>query len=450
MKTFEGNIIGCLLIDEEDFAISKVSDKLTAEMFETEIAAKIFLEYQRAYDNHEKIDSIIVRQHLIDDGYDKVIVDAEINQALSGKATSAFVEKYAGELVKRYKAIQLHGIIEKVKCKPSEIENELASLISSVEALINNESVNNQTLPEIVQKYKGLYFVEHPPRMNLGFKKLDEVIGGFEKGDLIVIGARPAVGKSAFVTQFVCRLGKEGKKIGFYNLEMSDRQMYERFVVNESGLSLSYLKNSETYTVEEKKRFDAANEVLMKQSNIRIIDDGGKTVEQIRSESRHMGYDLIVVDYLQLLSPAKTYKGNRQAEVGEISRALKNLAKELNIPIIALSQLNRLSETAANKEPTMSELREAGNIEQDASVIILLWNLDAEDYNRKGCKVEKNRQGKLGRVVLNFNGDLMRFEETDEDFKDIKKHKKSPFKESKDKPVEDGNDFVPTEETPFD
>ena len=132
---------------------------------------------------------------------------------------------------------------------------------------------------------------------------------------------------------------------------------------------------------------------------------------------------VIIIDYLQLLKAESTYRGNRAAEVGEISRAIKNLAMELNIPIIALSQLNRVSEMKETKEPTMAELREAGNIEQDASVIMLMWNLDSDDRTKKGCKIEKNRQGNTGKVVMRFNGDLMKFEETNETVKEASEWK---------------------------
>ena len=137
-------------------------------------------------------------------------------------------------------------------------------------------------------------------------------------------------------------------------------------------------------------------------------------MSEIRNESRHMGYDIIVIDYLQLLKSDRTYRGNRYAEVGAISKAIKALAMELNIPIIALSQLNRVSEARENKEPTMAELREAGDIEQDASVILLMWNTAKNDSSRKGIKVEKQRQGRTGKLVFRFRGDLMKFEETDE------------------------------------
>ena len=158
-----------------------------------------------------------------------------------------------------------------------------------------------------------------------------------------------------------------------------------------------------------------------------------QAVSEIRSESRHMGYDIIIIDYLQLLKSDKEYRGNRYAEVGAISKAIKALAMELNIPIIALSQLNRVSEARDTKEPTMAELREAGDIEQDASVIMLLWNISNDDKSKKGCKVEKQRQGQTGSVVLHFNGDLMRFEESKESVKEAQEWSKSvdddcPFK----------------------
>ena len=248
--------------------------------------------------------------------------------------------------------------------------------------------------------------------MYIGFPKLDDLLGGLEGGDMIVIGARPGVGKSAFVTQITTALARSGKRVGFYNLEMQEKQVYERFVVAESGIGLTRLRRAVRFLGDEEERFRRANEVLEKEDRI-IITTGSKAMSEIRNESRHMGYDVIIIDYLQLLRADKTYRGNRYAEVGAISRAIKALAMELNIPIIALSQLNRVSENREGKEPTMAELREAGDIEQDASVILLMWNM-SKDSSRKGIKIEKQRQGRTGKIVLRFNGDLMRFEETDE------------------------------------
>lgn len=141
------------------------------------------------------------------------------------------------------------------------------------------------------------------------------------------------------------------------------------------------------------------------------------TVSQIRNECRHLDLDCIVIDYIQLLRSDIHYQ-SRANEVGAISKAIKALAMELNIPIIALSQLNRVSEMRQDKVPTMGELREAGDIEQDASIILLMWNI-VDD--KKGLKVEKNRQGILSTEVLRFDGDNMQFIETDESIKEAAK-----------------------------
>ena len=137
---------------------------------------------------------------------------------------------------------------------------------------------------------------------------------------------------------------------------------------------------------------------------------------------------MIVIDYLQLLRSDKWYS-NRAAEVGDISKSVKALAMELNIPIIVLSQLNRVSEMRENKEPTMAEMRESGDIEQDASNILLLWNTDADDNTRKAIKIEKQRQGENGKIGLYFNGSQMRFEEVEYQKPDgfMKPEEKTPF-----------------------
>ena len=158
-----------------------------------------------------------------------------------------------------------------------------------------------------------------------------------------------------------------------------------------------------------------------------LISSGAKSVSEIRNECRHQELDCIIIDYLQLVKADIRYQ-SRASEVGAISKAIKALAMELNIPIIALSQLNRVSEIRETKEPTMGELREAGDIEQDASIIILLWNLDTEDICRKGLKVDKNRQGELGKIVYRFDGGEMKFIETDEEAKSSGGFKRAPAK----------------------
>lgn len=407
MYDAEQNVIGSLLIDKD--SIGKIYGKISSEMFTSELLGRIFLEFQRGFDNHYDVNPVTLRQAISGDTFPEGIVAQEIKECISTVVSSANIQSYADAVLKNHKAKMLDRILSEVKPSPGKVYEQIGTLITQLEKLADGRENNSATLPEMVSKYKDNYFVENEkPLTDTGIAGLDEIIGGFEGGDMVVIGARPAVGKSAFATQVALNLAAQGKRIGFYNLEMTDKQVYERFVVNQSGLSLMRLRRATSYLGDEKEKFDRANEMLSKRENI-VVTTGSKSVKEIRAESLHMGYDIIIIDYMQLLNPDTTYKGNRYAEVGAISRGIKSLAMELKIPIIALSQLNRVSEAKETKEPTMAELREAGNIEQDASVIILLWNKDKDDKALKGCKVEKNRQGKTGKMEMRFDGESMRF-----------------------------------------
>lgn len=404
----EQNVIGSLLLDPE--SIGKIQG-LEPDMFASELYGRMYLEFLRGYENGYQVNAVVMTAKIPE--YPADMVQREIRTCLEKTLTSVEVESYADIVIREYRAAQLDRILQSVKPDPENVDEQTGELINDLEALLDGRESKAKTLSEITRENKDRYFKDDTAqRLYIGFPKLDDLLGGLEGGDMIVIGARPGVGKSAFVTQITTALARSGKRVGFYNLEMQEKQVYERFVVAESGIGLTRLRRAVRFLGDEEERFRRANEVLEKEDRI-IITTGSKAMSEIRNESRHMGYDVIIIDYLQLLRADKTYRGNRYAEVGAISRAIKALAMELNIPIIALSQLNRVSENREGKEPTMAELREAGDIEQDASVILLMWNM-SKDSSRKGIKVEKQRQGRTGKIVLRFNGDLMRFEETDE------------------------------------
>lgn len=404
----EQNVIGSLLLNPE--SIGKIQG-LEPDMFASELYGRMYLEFLRGYENGYQVNAVVLSAKITDFPAD--MVQKEIRTCLEKTLTSVEVGSYAGIVTREYRAAQLDRILQSVKPDPENVDEQTGELINDLEALLDGRESQAKTLAEITRENKDRYFKDDAAqRMYIGFPKLDDLLGGLEGGDMIVIGARPGVGKSAFVTQITTALARSGKRVGFYNLEMQEKQVYERFVVAESGIGLTRLRRAVRFLGDEEERFRRANEVLEKEDRI-IITTGSKAMSEIRNESRHMGYDVIIIDYLQLLRADKTYRGNRYAEVGAISRAIKSLAMELNIPIIALSQLNRVSENREGKEPTMAELREAGDIEQDASVILLMWNM-SKDSSRKGIKIEKQRQGRTGKIVLRFNGDLMRFEETDE------------------------------------
>ena len=414
----EENIIGSLLLDKN--CMDEIYNVLSADMFTSELLGRIYLEFQKGYDNRYNVNPAVIVQKLSGDHFPEYLIVDEIKNCAINTTTSATVKTYADVIVNEYKARRLDNILGAIKVSPNDVNGQIGRIIASLEALQDGKSSASKTLPEIVRENKDKYFKDNESSKNyIGFPKLDDLLGGLEGGDVVVIGARPGVGKSALVTQIASYFAECGKKVGFYNLEMKEKQVYERFVVSQSGIGLTRLRRAKKFLGDEKERFDKANEVLEKRDNI-VITTGSKSVSEIRSESRHMGYDMIIIDYLQLLKPEREYRGNRYAEVGAISKATKALAMELNIPVIELSQLNRVSEARDTKEPTMAELREAGDIEQDASVIMLLWNLSNEDKSKKGCKVEKQRQGQTGTVVLKFNGDLMKFEESDESAKEAR------------------------------
>lgn len=418
----EKNVVGSLLMDND--CISEIYGILEPQMFTSELLGKVYHEYQRAYCRGYELTLPMIEQNLRSDEFPSELIMSELTQCLTDTMTSTTAKQNAIVVENDYKARRLNEIINSVKVSPSNLKVQIGAILKELEVLQSGRESNSKKLSEIVAENKDSYFREKEVKpLRVGFDKLDDLLGGLEGGDMIVIGARPAVGKSAFVTQITSNLAKQGKRIGFYNLEMQNKQVYERFVVNESGIGLTRLRRAVRFLGDEKEKFDKANERLSKADNIVITSAGAKSVGDIKAESKHMDYDIIIIDYLQLLKADNTYRGNRTAEVGEISRAIKNLAMEFNIPIIALSQLNRVSTLKDDKEPTMSELREAGNIEQDASVIMLMWNIDEDDKTKKGCKIEKNRQGECGKIVMRFNGDTMKFEETDESVKDAKKWK---------------------------
>lgn len=408
----EQDVIGSLLMDKN--CMNQIYDELAPEMFTSELLGQIYVEFQRGYDNGYDVNPAVLLQKLEDENYPNYIILDEIKACLVATATSANVKSYAQVVRNDFKARRLDNILGAIKVSPNKIGEQIGVLINDLEALQECKAATSKSLSDIACENKEKYFRDNEAaKTYLGFPQLDDLLGGLEGGDVIIIGARPAVGKSAFVTQITYNLASKGKRVGFYNLEMQEKQVYERFVSSQSGIGLTRLRRAVQFLGDEKERFDCANKELEKQDNI-VITTGSKAVSEIRSESRHMGYDVIIIDYLQLLKADKQYRGNRYAEVGAISKAIKALAMELNIPIIALSQLNRVSEMKDTREPTMAELREAGDIEQDASVILLMWNLSQENRSKKGCKIEKQRQGQTGRVALNFNGDLMRFEEVEE------------------------------------
>lgn len=410
-RVSEKGVIGCLLIEAD--SINEVATILRPDMFVDELYRIIYKEYLKAYENRYKIDEVKLRQILRDTNYPASIIEEELLSCAEDCISSTFIKSYADGIINEYKVDKADQILQRIDISPNNYKEKIGELINELQAVVDDKDFNLKSVSELAKQFKSLYFCDKKDiGVKTGFRQLDEVVGELEGGDVIVLGARPSVGKSAFVTQVSSNVIKQGKRVGFYNLEMKEKQLYERFVTNMSGIELKRLKRALGFQNDEKERFDKANEQLESKYSNLFINTGSKTMSEIRAECKHMEYDLIIIDYLQLLKPETNYRGNREAEVASISGAIKSLSMELNIPIIALSQLRRAYGNAEFKKPTMSELRESGSIEQDASVILLMWNLDEEDRSQKGMSIEKDRQGEVGEINLTFDGSHMKFIES--------------------------------------
>lgn len=409
----EQGIIGCLLIENCIDRIPYIKEG----MFTDDLYRAIFIEYKYAYENNNEIDEIYLRWAL-EDKCPLETLNEVLLTCINGVSTSMEITTYAKILYKQYQAREAELRLQNTPIKAQTAEEDIRKVIDELESLITDKGEESHSMAELSEMYKDSYFCEKANQgVKLGINSLDEMVGALEGGDVIVLGARPSVGKSALMVQIATNMVKQGFKVGFFNMEMQDKQIYERFISHLSGLGLTRIRRAIKYTDDEQERFDKANKTLKEDFKNLVISTGSKTMSEVRAECRNRGYDVIIIDYLQLITPESSYRGNRFAEVGEISRKIKGLAMELNVPIIALSQLNRVSEQKETKEPTMGELRESGNVEQDASVIILMWNLN-EERTEKGIKVDKNRQGKVGTIKMEFDGAMMRFEEIGESHSD--------------------------------
>ena len=254
--------------------------------------------------------------------------------------------------------------------------------------------------------------------LSTGFTRLDEMTAGLQKGDLIIIAGRPSMGKTTFALNIAenAAFGARRASVGVFSMEMSREQLAFRMVSSLGRIDQSQLRVGKL----DDDGWTRVNSAIgqMKEASIYIDDTGALTPTEVRARARRLkrehGLDLIVLDYLQLMT-VSTKADNRTAEISEISRSLKALAKELAVPVIALSQLNRGVEQRTDKRPVMSDLRESGAIEQDADVIMMIYREEVYDKNttRRGIAdiiIAKQRNGEIGDLQLTFLGKFTKFE----------------------------------------
>ena len=383
---------------------------INSEMFKDTVLGDIFSIYEHA--EGKEVNPLVITSKLKSD----FMTEGQLSELLADIISThdpGVSDRYCLNVIfDEYRVRTFDNFLNHVRVSPQNIDNILDEFRESIDSLQkpSDNSVGIK-LSEMV-KYKDEYFKDRNRKhLDLGFAKIDKAIGGMDDGDVIVIAARPAVGKSAFALQIIRKFGKDGYKVGYFNLEMAERQIYERSIASASGIDMTRIRLATDFLNDEYEKFEEGNKALEQESNVTSIT-GTQTINSIRAAQKQAQFDVIVVDYLQLIQSTGK-RPNRAAEVGDISRGLKAIATDFKIPVIALSQLNRASELNKDKEPTMSELRESGDIEQDASVILLLWNGNPEDNTEKKIKVEKSRNGYVDRDTLYFDGKHMTFSTID-------------------------------------
>ena len=416
MTEAEFGVIGCVLIDND--VLNSIWRTLKPEMFSSDFAQDTYKEMLAMYDRNESIDPMSLSMALENHKYTQEQISELMKSCITGTITSTMVKSYADAVAKEYKSRTVRDMYQKSSLKPCDIDDTISDLLTRLEHLQEGKEVKLKPIKQISVENKDKYFNESVGEggIKIGLSQLDDALGDLERGDVTVIAARPAVGKSALTTQIIGNMAKRGLKVAYFNLEMSDKQVYERFISRLAEIGLTRIRRAKAFLGDEQEKFNQANEEM---SDYQLwIASGTVSPREIKSECRHQNFDVIVVDYLQLLMPDNRYSG-RNEEVASISRGLKSVARDLNTHVIALSQITRASESRDTKEPTMAELRESGAIEQDASNIIMLWNLSDNDKGAKGVKIEKNRQGMTMREAMEFDGDHMKFVEIEKPFDDV-------------------------------
>lgn len=432
-------MLGAILIDKD--AIVKVVDLVEAQDFYQPGHSKIYEVMVELFERHLPIDVLSVTNRLKERGILKEVGGSSYLADLTGQVpTSAHVSNYA-KIVKEKRILRdliraSAEITEDIFDKEGNLE-DLLDIVEQKILGISQKSVPQNLvhikdeLQEAYDRIERLHRGDGALRgVPTGFVGLDNLLSGFQKSDLIVLGARPSLGKTSLALDIARHAAlKESVPVGFFSLEMSREQVIDRLISAESQVPLWRLR---TGRVSADSEFELIQYALDRLSGapIYIDDTPSPNIIQIRSMARRMqmehGLGLIVIDYLQLILP-RVSSENMVHQVTEISRGLKALARELKVPVLALSQLSRAVDQRDHKQPRLSDLRESGSIEQDSDVVLFIYrkdrdrtdiNLPIEEQNVAQLIVAKHRNGPLGTVDLKFDPERVSFREIEKRFEE--------------------------------
>ncbi len=428
----ERSVLGALLIDKN--AIHKVADLLNPQDFYTPVHEKIYGAVMELYGKSQPVDVLTLTNRLKESGsLAEVGGSGYLTELTNHVTTSSHVDHFA-RIVKEKKVLR-----ELIKASGEITEHafapnlEFEELMDSVEQKILNISQNSlpQNFVPIQDELKNAF--ERIEKLHAhkgairgvptGFSGLDNLLSGLQKSDLVILGARPSLGKTTLALDMARHAAlKAGVPVGIFSLEMSREQVIDRLISAESNVPLWKLR---TGKISDEMEFQMIQNALDKLSKapIFIDDTPSPNILQMRSMARRLqmehGLGLLVVDYLQLVAPRRS-SDNMVSQVTEISRGLKGLARELNVPLLALSQLSRGVDQRDNKTPKLHDLRESGSIEQDADVVMFIYRPDREridippeEQNMAQIIVAKHRNGPLGTVNLKFDAEDVTFRDVD-------------------------------------
>ena len=435
----ERAVLGSIFIDKD--ALIKISDFLASSDFYHDTHRIVYEAIISLYDKRVPIDLVTLTNFLEDSNHLQLIGGASYLAELANEVpTSTHIFQYASivkqksvlrKLIKAGDTIKGLGFKEGTEIDKLIDEAE-KSLFAVSQQHINDRFVHikdvlNKTYekisdlhdPETKDKYRGI---------PTGFRDMDNLLSGLQPSDLVVLAARPSMGKTAFALNMAQNVAKRGFSVGLISLEMSKEQLVERMFCSLMAVDSWKLRTGKLSDDDFSKIGNVMDE--LNQMKIYIDDSVGSSISELKAKARRLkmeqGLDVLVIDYLQLMSASgsgNSYQQNRVQEISEISRALKELARDLSIPIIALSQLSRAVEMRPSKIPQLSDLRESGAIEQDADVVLMMYREDyyEEDSDRPGLTdiyIRKHRNGPIGRIELNFKKEQMRFVSIERDRKE--------------------------------
>jgi replicative DNA helicase len=423
----EQAVLGAMLIEKE--AIARVTELLKGGDFYREAHRLIFEAMLDLYNRNEAVDMITVIELLKrEDNLEKVGGIAYVTSLANSVPTAANVHYHAKIVEEKALLRQLIQTSTQIAALGYEGSEEVSQIVDQAEKMIlevSNRRIGGDFTPikSIVLDAFGKIEQLYESRGGItglatGFKDLDRLTSGLQNSDLILVAARPSMGKTAFTLNIASNVAiREKKAVAFFSLEMSKEQLVQRMLCAEASIDSQKLRIGELEDDDWTKLINAADR--LSGAPIFIDDTAGISVLEMRSKARRLKVEhdlsLIIIDYLQLMQGSGGKGGeNRQQEISEISRSLKGLARELGVPVIALSQLSRSVESRQVKKPMLSDLRESGSLEQDADIVAFLYredyyNPDTENKNITEIIVAKHRNGPVDSVQLFFHKQFTRF-----------------------------------------